>query len=83
MPNDNICLQEAFERECAGFPGFVTKFRTTTEGKFSVSNDPDTVDYENYRSVQISLSLSMFRCLLFFDVVPPFFDVVSTFFLAY
>ncbi|XP_074593972.1 THO complex subunit 2-like protein [Brevipalpus obovatus] len=34
--------KETFERECAKFPGFVTKF---------VDKDPSHVDYENYRHV--------------------------------
>merc|ERR1719508_197435 len=45
--------KEVFERECAGYPGFVTKFRqgvtTVTDGK--TPNETDTVDYENYRHV--------------------------------
>jgi hypothetical protein len=35
-----------FERECSGYPGFITKFRVTD--KFS-GNETDTVDFENYR----------------------------------
>ena len=39
-----------FERECSGYPGFITKFRVTE--KNSSSNETDTVDFENYRFVK-------------------------------
>jgi len=41
--------REVFERECSGYPGFITKFRVTE--KNSSSNETDTVDFENYRHV--------------------------------
>merc|ERR1719402_2106347 len=40
--------REIFERECSGYPGFITKFRVTEK---SSGNDTDTVDFENYRHV--------------------------------
>jgi len=43
--------KEVFERECAGYPGFVTKFRVTTVTDGKTPNETDTVDYENYRHV--------------------------------
>ena len=46
--------REVFERECVGYPGFVTKFRVATgnEGeKEDPKNSKDHVDYENYRHV--------------------------------
>ena len=41
--------REVFERECVGYPGFVTKFRVATSGSDQKSDDH--VDYENYRHV--------------------------------
>ena len=41
--------RDVFERECAGYPGFVTKFRVTAPSEGNKSNETDTVDYENYR----------------------------------
>merc|ERR1719400_2472218 len=41
--------REVFERECSGYPGFITKFRVTE--KNNSSNETDTVDFENYRHV--------------------------------
>ena len=42
-----LCInREVFERECSGYPGFITKFRVTEK---SSGNDTDTVDFENYR----------------------------------
>jgi len=41
--------RETFERECSGYPGFITKFRVTD--KNSSGNETDTVDFENYRHV--------------------------------
>merc|ERR1712126_670928 len=41
--------REVFERECSGYPGFITKFRVTD--KNSSGNETDTVDFENYRHV--------------------------------
>lgn len=41
--------REAFERECSGYPGFITKFRDTEK---SSGNDTDTMDFENYRCDQ-------------------------------
>ena len=43
--------REAFERECSGYPGFITKYRVTE--KSSQGTDTDNVDFENYRSVRI------------------------------
>merc|ERR1719436_1249669 len=43
--------RDVFERECAGYPGFVTKFRVTAPSEGNKSNETDTVDYENYRHV--------------------------------
>merc|ERR1712142_573771 len=40
--------RETFERECSGYPGFITKFRVTDK---SSGNETDTVDFENYRHV--------------------------------
>merc|ERR1719397_2475362 len=40
--------RELFERECSGYPGFITKFRVTDKAN---GNDSDTVDFENYRHV--------------------------------
>merc|ERR1719220_478842 len=40
--------RELFERECSGYPGFITKFRVTVKAN---GNDSDTVDFENYRHV--------------------------------
>eukprot|EP00090_Calanus_glacialis_P000154 TRINITY_DN1009_c0_g1_i2.p1 TRINITY_DN1009_c0_g1~~TRINITY_DN1009_c0_g1_i2.p1 ORF type:complete len:1411 (-),score=541.96 TRINITY_DN1009_c0_g1_i2:289-4521(-) len=40
--------REVFERECSGYPGFITKFRVTDK---SSGNETDTVDFENYRHV--------------------------------
>ncbi|XP_023214735.1 THO complex subunit 2-like [Centruroides sculpturatus] len=37
-----------FEKECANFPGFMTKFRGATQSSDSAT---DHVDYENYRHV--------------------------------
>merc|ERR1719266_1905320 len=41
--------REAFERECSGYPGFITKYRVTE--KSSQGTDTDNVDFENYRHV--------------------------------
>ena len=45
--------KDIFEKECVGYPGFVTKFRVaTTEAKPGDKSDKnDHVDYENYRHV--------------------------------
>ena len=45
--------REVFERECVGYPGFVTKFRVATNDseKEDPKNSKDHVDYENYRHV--------------------------------
>ena len=46
--------REVFEKECVGYPGFVTKFRVTTNEsgeKEDPKNSKDHVDYENYRHV--------------------------------
>lgn len=40
--------RDVFERECSGYPGFITKFRVTDK---SSGNETDTVDFENYRHV--------------------------------
>jgi len=40
------CCRDVFERECSGYPGFITKFRVTDK---SSGNETDTVDFENYR----------------------------------
>jgi len=40
--------REVFERECSGYPGFITKFRVTDKQS---GNETDTVDFENYRHV--------------------------------
>ena len=45
-----VLIREVFERECSGYPGFITKFRVTE--KNSSSNETDTVDFENYRFVK-------------------------------
>jgi len=43
---------DIFEKECVGYPGFVTKFRTQTDNKEdNAKNSKDHVDYENYRHV--------------------------------
>ena len=45
-----LFCREVFERECSGYPGFITKFRVTD--KSSQGNaDTDTVDFENFRFV--------------------------------
>ena len=41
-------FREVFDRECSGYPGFITKFRVT-EKNSGGGNDNDTVDFENYR----------------------------------
>eukprot|EP00096_Caligus_rogercresseyi_P010937 TRINITY_DN413_c0_g2_i2.p1 TRINITY_DN413_c0_g2~~TRINITY_DN413_c0_g2_i2.p1 ORF type:complete len:747 (-),score=245.03 TRINITY_DN413_c0_g2_i2:223-2463(-) len=45
--------KEVFEKECVGYPGFVTKFRVAKDvpEKGDASTGNDTVDYENYRHV--------------------------------
>lgn len=44
--------KESFERECVGYPGFVTKYRVATnEPPDDPKNTKDHVDYENYRHV--------------------------------
>merc|ERR1711953_485264 len=51
--------KEVFEKECVGYPGFVTKFRVTTNESGEKETDQadkknsgkDHVDYENYRHV--------------------------------
>lgn len=44
--------KETFDRECVGYPGFVTKFRVATnEAPEDAKNSKDHVDYENYRHV--------------------------------
>lgn len=52
-----------FEKECADFPGFMTKFRVSNQ--FSEANDH--VGYENYRHVchkwHYKLTKSMVMCL--------------------
>ena len=41
--------KESFERECSGYPGFITKFKVAD--RTSQSNaDSETVDFENFRS---------------------------------
>ena len=41
--------EEVFERECAGYPCYVTKFRVTTVTDGKTPNETNTGDYENYR----------------------------------
>ena len=42
--------KESFERECSGYPGFITKFKVAD--RTSQSNaDSETVDFENFRSI--------------------------------
>lgn len=52
-----------FEKECADYPGFMTKFRVSNQ--FSEANDH--VGYENYRHVchkwHYKLTKSMVMCL--------------------
>lgn len=44
--------KEIFDKECVGYPGFVTKFRVATaENPEEGKNNKDHVDYENYRHV--------------------------------
>merc|ERR1711881_184968 len=43
--------KEIFEKECVGYPGFVTKFRVTTSDVQGEKDSKDHVDYENYRHV--------------------------------
>lgn len=45
-----VYCREVFERECSGYPGFITKFRVTDKSAQGPS-DSDTVDFENYRHV--------------------------------
>ena len=48
----HLLCREIFERECSGYPGFITKFRVTD--KSSQGNaDTDTVDFENFRYVLV------------------------------
>ena len=42
--------RQVFERECAFFPGFVTKFRVSNKQ----NERSDHVDYENYRHVSFT-----------------------------
>ncbi|CAB4067489.1 THOC2 [Lepeophtheirus salmonis] len=44
--------KEVFEKECVGYPGFVTRFRVANDapGRGNAAGN-DTVDYENYRHV--------------------------------
>merc|ERR1719228_1866828 len=42
--------KDLFERECSGYPGFITKFRVTDKSS-SGNADNDTVDFENFRHV--------------------------------
>ena len=44
--------KEIFDKECVGYPGFVTKFRVATnDTPEDAKNSKDHVDYENYRHV--------------------------------
>merc|ERR1712045_976228 len=43
--------KDVFEQECAGYPGFVTKFRVTTADAQGDKDSKDHVDFENYRHV--------------------------------
>merc|ERR1711997_1142364 len=43
--------KEIFEKECVGYPGFVTKFRVTTADAQGDKDSKDHVDFENYRHV--------------------------------
>ncbi|CAH1777449.1 unnamed protein product [Owenia fusiformis] len=55
--------KEHYDKECANFPGFITVFRTAKKN----SNQPDTLDYENYRHVvhkwQYTMTKAMVCCL--------------------
>lgn len=43
--------KEAFQQDCANYPGFVTKFRMSNQ--FSEANDH--VGYENYRYISVPI----------------------------
>ncbi|XP_048243407.1 THO complex subunit 2-like [Haliotis rufescens] len=55
-----------FEKECFGYPGFVTVFRKATKDKEN-SNKADGLDFENYRHVchkwHFRLTKAMVACL--------------------
>ncbi|CAH1103884.1 unnamed protein product [Psylliodes chrysocephalus] len=55
--------KDVFERECANYPGFVTKYRKNNQH----ADNLDNVDYENYRHVchkwHYKLAKAMVTCL--------------------
>lgn len=55
--------KDIFEKECAQYPGFITKYRASEK----YSNNLDRVDYENYRHVchkwHCKLAKAMVTCL--------------------
>ncbi|XP_057661904.1 THO complex subunit 2 isoform X1 [Diorhabda carinulata] len=55
--------KEVFEKECANYPGFVTKYRKNNQH----ADNLDNVDYENYRHVchkwHYKLAKAMVTCL--------------------
>ncbi|XP_072398608.1 THO complex subunit 2 [Diabrotica undecimpunctata] len=55
--------KETFEKECANYPGFVTKYRKNNQH----ADNLDNVDYENYRHVchkwHYKLAKAMVTCL--------------------
>ena len=40
--------RESFERECSGYPGFITKFKVADRSSQN-NADSETVDFENFR----------------------------------
>ena len=55
--------KDIFDKECVGYPGFVTKFRVTTADKDSKDKADDHVDYENYRHVCHKWHYRLVGCL--------------------
>ncbi|CAG7823395.1 unnamed protein product [Allacma fusca] len=50
-----------FDKECASFPGFVTKFRAANT---SMTESSDHVDYENYRHVCHKWHYKITKCVI-------------------
>ncbi len=61
--------KETFDRECVGYPGFVTKFRVAAKGDSqnpnsavnSASDANNHVDYENFRLDQFWQYVTLYR----------------------
>lgn len=59
--------KDVFDKECIGYPGFVTKFRVATNETREDAKGSNSIDYENYRHVvhkwHFKIAKAMVVCL--------------------